>query len=690
MNGLNMIMRQLASLSLILIASCILHAQSPATGPRDVALNLMPMPASVELTDGRHRIGSNFTVQLAGKSEARLKGYIQRFIRRLSERTGLFFKNNHPLSSANKVHLRIQYDRTGQLKLHENEDYRLEVQPDLISLSATTDFGIMRGLETLLQLLDGDKRSYFFPAVIIEDEPRFPWRGLMLDVSRHFISVEGVLRQLDAMALVKMNVFHWHLTDHQGFRIESKRFPRLHQMGANGEYYTREQVARIVKYAADRGIRIVPEFDVPAHTTSWFVGYPELASQPGPYQIEEGYREANPTMNPVNDGVYIFLERLFEEMGTLFPDQYVHIGGDENNGHDWLNNAEIVAFMRRNKIADKDALQAHFNRRIQKILAAQGKIMVGWDEIYQSGLAKTAVIQSWRGKQVLYDAARKGHYAILSAKYYLDLIQPAAYHYKNDPLPTPSPLSADRQSHILGGEAAMWTELASAETVDSRIWPRTAAIAERLWSPASQTDLRSMYERLGHINYQLEEHGLLHLKNYEMMLRRLLRGGDLAPLRTLVDVLEPIKWYRRHRAAPYTIYSPLTRIVDAAQPESLPARLLGVQMHRYLAKRQEKDFLLLQDQFAAWVRQHDQLLPEIERSPVLREVQTISQDLAALGQIGLTALDLLKQGKRPSSNWVSSSLTTIEQSRIPRAQVRLMICDTMEKLVQRVAGKKGG
>ncbi len=684
-----MILRNFPNLLLMLSICCVLMSQTLANESKDHNLKLMPMPASVELKEGRHRIGSNFTIQLAGNSEERLRNYIRRFMRRLSGRTGLFFKNNHPLPEAGKVHLRIQYDRIGQLQLHENEDYRLEVQPGIITLSATTDFGVMRGLETLLQLLDGDKRSYFFPAVIIEDEPRFPWRGLMLDVSRHFISVEGVLRQLDAMAAVKMNVFHWHLTDHQGFRIESKRFPKLHQLGSNGEYYTREQVRYIVKYAADRGIRIVPEFDVPAHTTSWFVGYPELASQPGPYDLEEGYREANPTMNPINDGVYLFLERFFEEMGTLFPDQYVHIGGDENNGHDWLNNSEIVAFMRRNKIPDKDALQAHFNRRIQKILAAQGKILVGWDEIFQSGLAKTAVIQSWRGKQVMYDAARKGHYAILSAKYYLDLIQPAAYHYKNDPLPSPSPLSADKQSHILGGEAAMWTELASGETVDSRIWPRTAAIAERLWSPTTQTDLRSMYERLAHINYQLEEHGLLHLKNYEMMLRRLLRGGNMAPLKTLVDVLEPIKWYRRHRAAPYTVYSPLTQVVDAAQPESLPARLLGVQVHRYLAKRQEADFQALQDQFSAWARHYDQLEPEINRSPVLREIETISQDLAALGQIGLTALDLLKQGKHPSSNWVSSSLTTIEQSRLPRAEVRLMICDSMEKLVRRVAGKRG-
>ena len=675
-------------MAMLILAAVFLSNTNGHARQSDPALNLMPMPAEIQIGEGQHRIDSGLAVELSGNFDARLHNYVMRFIRRLSERTGLFLRHNHPVESPAKAQLQINCQRIGKLQLNENEDYQLQIGANTISLIATTDLGAMRGLETLLQLLDGDKRSYFFPVVDIKDEPRFPWRGLMLDVSRHFISEEGVLRQLDAMAALKMNVFHWHLTDHQGFRIESKRFPLLHQKGANGQYYTHEQVRRIVNYAAARGIRVVPEFDVPAHTTSWFVGYPELASQPGPYKLEESYREANPTMNPVNEGVYLFLERFFEEMGTLFPDQYVHIGGDENNGHDWLNNKDIAAFMRRNGIRDKDAMQAHFIQRIQQILAKQGKIMIGWDEIYQAGLAKTAVIQSWRGKQVLYDAARKGHYGILSAKYYLDLIQPASYHYKNDPLPSPSPLPEDKQANILGGEAAMWTELTSAETVDSRIWPRTASIAERLWSPAIQTDLRSMYERLEHINYQLEEHGLLHLKNYEMMLRRMLRGGNIAALKTLVDVVEPIKWYRRHRAAPYTVYSPLTRVVDAAQPESLPARLLGVQMHRYLAKRQASDFQALQAQFEAWAKQYDQLLPEIERSPVLREIEVISKDLAELGEIGLTALELLKNKQRPTSNWVSSSLTTIEQSRAPRAKVRLMICDTMEKLVQRVAGKK--
>ncbi len=367
---------------------------------------------------------------------------------------------------------------------------------DGATLNANTVWGAMHGMETLLQLVSGDRDGYYFPFVTVQDKPRFPWRGLMIDVGRHFEPVDVIKRNIDGLAAVKMNVFHWHLSDDQGFRIESKLYPKLHEKGSDGLYYTQEQVREVIAYAADRGVRVIPEFDMPGHAGAWMVGYPELASAPGPYEIQRQWGIFDPVMDPTREETYQFLDGFIGEMAALFPDEYFHIGGDENNGKQWQANPQIQEFMRAHGYQTTAELQTYFNQRVLPIVQKYGKKMVGWDEILTPTLPKETVVQSWRGYQSLDQAAREGYNTIWSTTYYLDHMGPAEYHYLSDPLPADSNLTPEQASHVVGGEVCAWGEFLSPENIDSRIWPRTAAIAERFWSPREVTDIADMYRRL--------------------------------------------------------------------------------------------------------------------------------------------------------------------------------------------------
>ena len=343
------------------------------------------------------------------------------------------FQRRHARKIAARTSMRVAPARDVQ-DLGEDESYTLEVTPSGAKLSAPTTLGAMRGLQTFLQLIETTPQGFAVPAVVIEDKPRFPWRGLMIDSGRHFIPVEVIKRNLDAMAAVKLNVLHWHLSENQGFRVESKRFPKLQGMGSDGLFYTQDQVREIIAYARDRGIRVVPEFDMPGHSTAWFVGYPELASGPGPYSVERKWGVFDPAMDPTRESTYKFLDEFIGEMAALFPDQFFHIGGDEVNGKQWDANPQIQQFMRAHKLKNNADLQAYFNTRVQKIVAKHGKTMEGWDEILRPDLPKSIVIQSWRGQKSLADAAQQGYRGLLSFGYYLDLMNSAASHYVVDPL----------------------------------------------------------------------------------------------------------------------------------------------------------------------------------------------------------------------------------------------------------------
>ncbi len=647
--------------------------------------NLMPVPQEVHWQNGKIRVDSSFRVQVKGKPHPRLYEAIGRMVARLAGRTGLFLPQRffNPQQAVDQPILIVTVHRPGFIRLNEDESYMLHVSVSQIRLDAETDLGAMHGLETLLQLLSADADGYYFPAVQITDKPRFPWRGLMIDACRHFMPVNVVKRNLDGMAAVKLNVLHWHLSEDQGFRVECKSHPKLHQLGSDGKFYSQAQIKEVIRYAADRGIRVMPEFDLPGHATSWLVAYPELASAPGPYQIERNWGIFNPTFNPAIEQTYTFLDAFFKEMAALFPDAFMHIGGDENNGKQWNANPQIQSFMKIHDLEDNHALQSYFNNRLLKILTKYGKKMVGWDEILHKDMPTNIVIQSWRGRDAMIKAAQQGYQTILSNGYYIDLIQPTDYHYLNDPAPQDLPLNPEQRKLILGGEATMWSEMVSPETVDSRIWPRTAAIAERLWSAADVRDVDDMYRRLATVSFHLEELGLAHEKNYGMLLRRLTGNRDVTALKMLVDVIEPVRIYNRNRLRKQFSYTPLTRVVDAARPDPVVARDFRKLVDIYLSAGKNKEELeeKIKNQLQAWAENNRNLEPIIDVSPILFEIRQLSRNLSAVARIGLEALAYRKNPKVKPADWTKHSQTILERAARPQAQTNLMIVSSVKKLV---------
>src|SRR5579883_704035 len=322
---------------------------------------LMPLPVKLAPTSGALPIDGTFGVTATGVKDARLDAAIRRLSDRLSRQTGIPFLG--PAASTVKVEAAAR--GTEYPTLGEDESYTLDVTPEGATLKSATVDGALRGLETFAQLVATAEKGFAAPAVHIEDRPRFPWRGLMIDSSRHWMPLPLILRNLDAMAAVKLNVFHWHLSDDQGFRVESKKFPRLQGMGSNGQYYTQAELREVVAYARDRGIRVVPEFDIPGHTLAWFPGMPQLASVAGPFQTGDRMGGFEPIMDPTRETTYKFLDGFIGEMVRIFPDPYFHIGGDEVNPKAWNNNARIKAFMEQRHL-DAKGLQAYFNQRVSK------------------------------------------------------------------------------------------------------------------------------------------------------------------------------------------------------------------------------------------------------------------------------------------------------------------------------------
>ena len=616
-------------------------------------LNLMPVPASLKINSGTFRLTKEFTLAVNSEADRRLFDAANRFLRRLDGRTGLFFpqgiiSKEIPQSVSNPA-LQIAAQRKGKVELYEDESYTLSVTANKIILNAITDIGALRGLETLLQLLEADANGYYFPCVDIKDQPRFPWRGLMIDAARHFQPVEVLKRNLDAMAAVKMNVLHFHLCDNQGWRVESKTFPKLNQVSSDGLYYTHEQIKEIIQYAADRGIRVMPEFDVPGHATAILVAFPELGSAPGPYELERNAGIFDPVLDPTNEQTYVFLDKVFSEIAPLFPDPYFHIGGDENNGHDWKENKKIQEFMQKHDMKTTIDLQTYFNNKLIKTIKKLNKKMMGWEEILSDNLTKDAIIHSWFGKESLYRAASKGYQTLLSNGYYIDLMQPASDHYKADPLPPfeewsdeekKYKLTPEQEKLILGGEATMWAELVTPATVDSRIWPRTAAIAERLWSPGSVKDEDDMYRRLEQISFRLEELGLTHIKNKEMILRNIANGGDISSLKVLSEVIEPYKIYTRNNGGlMYKSYSPYTLMADAASSDARSARIFRKLVERYAVSKSKEDEQAIKQWLTLWKNNHSAFLDVMKGSPVLKQLENLSASLASVSAVGLEALE---------------------------------------------------
>jgi len=661
------------------------NAPIPGSAPESA---IMPMPASMVPAPGEFVLDGSFNLALDGYADERLRMARQRFLTILNRETGIpFLAETSPAQSP--FHVQTAGPDKEILELGEDESYRLEVSPTAVRLTAPNPLGVMHGLQTFLQLVRITPRGFTVPAVLIDDKPRFPWRGLMIDSGRHFIPLPVILRNLDAMEAMKLNVFHWHLSDDQGFRVESKLFPLLQQKGSDGLFYTQQQIRSVVQYARERGIRVVPEFDMPAHATAWFVGYPQLASGKGPYQIERHWGVFDPAMDPTKESTYQFLNLLIGEMTALFPDAYFHIGGDECNGKEWDANPRIQDFKRQHQLADNAALQAWFSGRVQKLVASRHKIAEGWDEVLQPNTPKDVVIQSWRGRDSLLDAAKRGYRGLLSTGYYIDLNQPASEHYLVDPLEgIADQLTPEQTASILGGEATMWSEYVDGETIDSRIWPRTAAIAERFWSPQAVHDVDSMYRRLPLIARKLALYGPDPRATTEQMLERMTGDPNPEPLRVLASVVSPPRGYARGGMRDYSSLTPLNHLVDAVPPESDTARQFAAICQRIAEdKAAPGDWETARAWLTLWRDNDARLQPLLNRSDIAQELGPVSSSLRQVAQAGLDALDALQRHAALHPAASTASLAMVQAAEKPQAVLLLMVAPGVETLVKSALGK---
>jgi hexosaminidase len=659
----------------------IASAQAPAT------LNLMPVPASVTVRDGSINIDSTFRVAVVHSADARLMRAVARMIPRLEYRTGIAM--SHVIANdsigATGATLVIDCDGPGERVqgIDEDESYTLASGNGSLTLHAATTVGVIRGLETVLQLVDGDAQHYFIPNVAITDAPRFKWRGLLVDVSRHFEPVSEIERTLDGMSAVKLNVLHWHLSDDQGIRVENKRYPKLQGVGSDSLYYTQAQIRDVVAYARDRGIRVVPEFDMPGHSSAWFVGYPQYASGPGPYAIGRRWTGYTGVFDPTRETVYRFIDGFIGEMSALFPDAYWHIGGDEVNATQSKQNARIQKFMAAHHLADNAALQAYFNQRLSRILTKHHKHMIGWDEILHPDLPRTTVVQSWRGTQYLGQAVTQGFSAILSAPYYLDAMKSSEQMYLADPLAADSTLTPDEIARVLGGEACMWSELIAPQSIDSRIWPRLAAIAERFWSPRSVTDVGDMYRRLAIQDVRLEQLGLGQESHTDRFLRRIMNGPDIAPLAHLLGFAEPVTLGQRVHGGPTTQMTPLVQVVDAAQPD--PPNRWRIQQLVADVIASPRTNVAAHDTLAEWFSDWRDLAPRVHdagnRSPLAQGAIPAADALARVGTIGLATLEARKSGMPLSQAWTDSAKVILTAADKPQGLLHLVVVPAVRRLL---------
>jgi hexosaminidase len=696
---------------IVLIA--LLFSYCIAVSGQQNTLNLMPVPKQLTVNAGKNRISSKFAVSVQGSAaDTVLYKAVNRAYQALNRKTGLIFGQQYitPADKNDSAALVVNVKAPAAAGIGMDESYSLKITDKQVALNAGTTMGALRGLQTLVQLCDKDEIGYYLPCLVIEDSPRFKWRGMMIDVARHFISFEEIKKNIDAMAAVKMNVLHWHLTDDEGFRVQSKRFPLLHQLGSNGDYYTQAQLKEIVKYAAERGIIVVPEFDMPGHAQSWFAGYPELASQPGPYhpgprmQWQKEHPEVKvpqgnsivdiianmvgPTLDPTNEKVYDFLDQFVGEMATIFPAGYMHIGADENNGMAWKLNPKIMDWMKQHNMQSTDDLQRYYVQRVYAIMKKHHRQMIGWEEIYNDKLPADAIVHKWipQDNGMIKSSGNPNDLAqhnpvLISEGFYLDLFLPAYIHYNN------ANFASAANPNIWGGEGAQWTEIANTDNIDGRIWPRAAAIAERLWSPAGVTDVDDMYRRLYALSSELDEQGLNHLTNYERALRRLTNGEPTEHLQVLTDVLTQVKGYRKLMATMFkpaqAAYqtTPLTAVSDIILTDPATKRKFRALVKSYLEKHDKNAEDAIKAYLQAWKDNDTYLRPLFAGNKRLKEIEDHSKNLSAAAAIGLDALDRADKGAASDAAWVQKQSDTLTAFEKAHNETELAIIPEIEELV---------
>lgn len=629
-------------------------------------LNLMPWPQNIKINEGKFILKKDFKINITGEPNRRVFGAAVRFLRRLDGRTSLFFSQDY-ISNLNQdpdADLQINCSTEGNIGLYQDESYHLDIQANKIVINATNDLGAIHALETLLQMIQTEGGVFYFPNSKISDFPRFTWRGLMLDASRHFLPIEVIKRNIDGLAAVKMNIFHWHLVDDQGWRIQLKKHPKLTNMASDGLFYTQEEIKAIVKYADERGILVIPEIDVPGHATAILTAYPEIGSKmikmdaseveqkKQPYGFKNYTLERNagifsPTLDPTNPKTYQLLSEIFDEVCPLFPGAYFHIGGDENEGKDWDSNTKIQEFKKKNDLLTNHDLQAYFTMQLIPMLKKHGKVLMGWEEIMTKDMTKEAIIHSWKGVnegkkagESQVQAVKNGYKAVLSNGYYIDLMYSVDSHYLVDPMPSGIALSDVEKTRILGGEATMWTELVSPTTIDSRIWPRTAAIAERLWSSEKITNIESMHKRMAAVSVKLEELGITHIRNKEVLLRNISNNQSTNALEVFSNVCEPLKGYSRNKGGTeYQMYSPLTLFADACTADATDAILFTKAVIAYLKLKNEPNKELIKLYLKKWINNNTDLHLLAINAPLIKPFLPLSDKLSAASEALLLHLD---------------------------------------------------
>ena len=529
------------SILFILLLSLVFNSYSQRTARN---INLIPQPVSLIEGNGSFIVPANLSIVIPKNEE--VKKIAAAFSKQVSAATGYKINSKEGSTAAAKsISLLLSADKT-----IPDEGYRLKVNSAGVTLTAKKPAGIFYGIQTLLQLLPpdiqsklpNDRKNWNIPAVTIEDYPRFGWRGLMLDVSRHFFTVAQVKDYIDQMVKYKFNLLHLHLTDDQGWRLQIKSLPKLTEVGAwrvdktgtfgtfsapaadepknYGGFYTHEDIKELVQYAAERFVNILPEIDIPGHSLAAIASYPELTCTPGTYAVNSGeqfmiwpgggqhfYGTLDNTLCPADEKVYDFIDKVFTEVAQLFPFGYIHMGGDETARNFWEKSEVIKAMMQKEKLKTLDEVQSYFVKRVEKIINAKGKKMIGWDEILDGGLAPNAAVMSWRGMKGGIEAAKQGHEVVMSPTdfAYIDymqgdaVIEPPVYAtlrlkkaYQFEPVP-----EGVNAALIKGGQANLWTEqVYNMRHAQYMTWPRGFAIAEALWSPKEKRNWNDFVPRV--------------------------------------------------------------------------------------------------------------------------------------------------------------------------------------------------
>ncbi len=670
--------------------AALVATASAQPSPSPEPLHLMPLPSSMQRGSGELVLGSNFHAALQGAHDARLDAAFDRFLTRLDGECGGIRRAQHDAAPDAPAVLTLSVAGPGQAvqSLDEDESYKLTVTQSHAELSAATDVGAMHGMETFLQLVEMRDGACRLPAVAIDDAPRFRWRGLHLDVSRHFETVDVIKRTLDGMAIAKLNVFHWHLSDDQGFRAESKKFPKFTEVASDGQYYTQDQMREVVAYARARGIRVVPEFDMPGHTSSWLLAYPEIGAGEDIKSLPIQFGIPQSELDPSNEKTFKFLDEFIGEMAAIFPDAYFHIGGDETKGKGWLENPRIAEFMKKKGFDTPEKLQAYFNQRLLPILAKHGKKMMGWDEILTPELPKDVMVQSWRGEASLAAGAQQGYTGILSAPYYLDAQKTSGTMFLDDPIPADTKLTAEQQKLILGGEICMWGEQIHPETVDSRVWPRSLAIAERFWSPQADRDVAEMYRRLRIASLELEDVGLTHISGPERLRRNLAGSRHPEALDVLASVTEPATFDQRYNGQHTDRLTALNRLIDAVVTDPPARQEIARDVDAVLnatddgGKRAAE--LELRMRFEQWQKAAPEIAALASRSARLNDEQIRARQLGDLGTTGTEALSYLEMHTPAPAGWLDARRGLLAEAEKPSGLVRFDFLPELRKLVEAV------